>query len=47
MDGKASKPVKQKTAKQRKPMTFSEKLSDTKSRMDKIVKGDDQGYHLK
>ena len=47
MDGKASKPVKQKPAKQRKPMTFSDKLSDTKSRMDKIVKGDDQGYHLK
>jgi hypothetical protein len=47
MVGKKSKPVKQKAAKQQKPMTFEEKLSDTKSRMDKIVKGEDQGYHLR
>ena len=47
MVGKTSKPVKQKTAKQQKPMTFEEKLSDTKSRMKKIVSGNDQGYHLR
>jgi len=47
MAGKKSKPVKQKAAKQQKPMTFEEKLSDTKSRMEKIVKGEDQGYHLR
>ncbi len=47
MAGKTSKSVKQKPAKQKKPMTFDEKLSDTKSRMDKIVKGEDQGYHLR
>jgi len=47
MAGKKSKYVKQKSAKQQKPMTFEEKLSDTKSRMDKIVKGDNQRYHLR
>ena len=47
MVGKKSKPVKQKVAKQQKPMTFEEKLSDTKSRMEKIVSGNDQGYHLR
>ena len=47
MAGKKSKPVKQKVAKQQKPMTFEEKLSDTKSRMEKIVSGNDQGYHLR
>jgi hypothetical protein len=50
MAGKASKSVKQKPIKQKKkqhPMTFEEKLSDTKSRMDKIETGEDQGYHLR
>ncbi len=47
MAGKKGKPVKQKVAKQQKPMTFEEKLSDTKSRMEKIVSGNDQGYHLR
>jgi len=50
MAGKMSKSVKQKPVKQKKPqqpMTFEKKLSDTKSRMDKIVKGEDQGYHLR
>ena len=50
MAGKASKSVKQKPIKQKKkqqPMTFEEKLSDTKSRMEKIVKGNDSGYHLR
>ena len=47
MAGKKGKPVKQKVAKKYKPMTFEEKLSDTKSRMEKIVSGKDQGYHLK
>ena len=27
--------------------TREEKLSDAKIRLDKIVKGDDQGYHLR
>ena len=44
---KKIKSVKQKPAKQKKPMTFEEKLSDTKSRMEKIVSGNDQGYHLR
>jgi len=30
-----------------KPMTFQEKLSDTKARMNKIVEGNDAGYHLR
>ena len=47
MAGKKSKPAKQKASKQQKPMTFEEKLSDTKSRMEKIVDGNDQGYHLR
>ena len=47
MAGKKSKSSKQKSTKQQKPMTFEEKLSDTKSRMEKIVKGNDQGYHLR
>ena len=49
MDGKASKSVKKKPIKQKKnqhPMTFEEKLSDTKGRMNRIVEGDDPGYHL-
>ena len=47
MAGKKSKPVKQKSAKQQKPMTFEEKLSDTKSRMNRIVEGNDPGYHIR
>ena len=50
MAGKASKSVKQKPTKQKKkqqPMTFEEKLSDTKGRMNRIVEGDDPGYHLR
>ena len=47
MVGKKSKPVKQGSVKQQKHMTFEEKLSDTKSRMEKIVSGNDQGYHLR
>ena len=50
MDCKKSKSVKQKPTKQKKnqqPMTFEEKLSDTKSRMNRIVEGDDPGYHLR
>ena len=47
MAGKKVKPIKQKSVKQQKPMTFEEKLSDTKSRMDRIVRGDDRRYHLR
>ena len=50
MAGKASKSVKQKSIKQKKkqqPMTLEEKLSDTKGRMNRIVEGDDPGYHLR
>ena len=47
MAGKKSKPVKKKSAKQQKPMTFEEKLSDTTGRMNRIVEGDDPGYHLR
>ena len=47
MGGKKSKLVKQKPAKQKKPMTFEEKLSDTKGRMNRIVEGNDPGYHLR
>ena len=47
MAGKKSKPVKQKSVRRQKPMTFEEKLSDTKSRMEKIVGVKDQGYHLR
>ena len=43
---KPKKVVKPKS-KSSKPMTFEEKLSDTKARMNKIVEGDDQGYHLR
>ena len=49
MAGKASKAVKQKPIKRKKkqqPMTFEEKLSDTRGRMNRIVEGDDPGYHL-
>jgi len=49
MAGKTKTSAKPKAASKpkNKPMTFEEKLSDTKSRMDKIVKGEDQGYHLR
>jgi hypothetical protein len=47
MAGKKSKSVKLKPTKKQKPMTFEEKLSDTKARMNKIVEGDDQRYHLR
>jgi hypothetical protein len=50
MAGKTSKSVKQKPVKQKKtqnPTTFEEKLSDTKDRMNRIVEGDDPGYHLR
>ena len=47
MAGKKVKPVKQKVEKKNKPMTFQEKLSDTKARMNKIVEGDDARYHLR
>ena len=47
MAGKKVKPVKQKVEKNYKPMTFQEKLSDTKARMNKIVEGDDARYHLR
>ena len=30
-----------------KPMTFEEKLSDTKSRMNRIVEGNDPRYHVR
>ena len=47
MDGKKNKSVKKKSTKKQKPMTFEEKLSDTKGRMNRIVEGNDQGYHLR
>jgi len=49
MAGKTKTSAKPKAASKpkNKPMTFEEKLSDTKSRMDKIVKGEAQGYHLR
>ena len=49
MAGKAKKSVKPKAASKpkNKPMTFEEKLSDTKGRMNRIVEGDDPGYHLR
>ena len=43
---KPKKVVKPKS-KSSKRMTFEEKLSDTKARMNKIVEGDDPGYHLR
>jgi len=46
MAGKKSKSVKQKPEKKQKHVTFEEKLSDTKARMNKIVEGNDPGYHL-
>ena len=49
MAGKAKKSVKPKTVSKpkNKPMTFEEKLSDTKSRMNRIVEGNDPGYHVR
>ena len=42
---KPKKVVKPKS-KSKNPMTFEEKLSDTKSRMNRIVEGNDPGYHV-
>ena len=49
MAGKAKTSVKSKAVSKpkNKPMTFEEKLSDTKSRMNRIVEGDDPGHHLR
>ena len=49
MAGKAKKSVKPKAASKpkNKTRTFEEKLSDTKGRMNRIVEGDDPGYHLR
>jgi len=48
MAGKGKKSIKTKTVNKpkNKPKTFEEKLSDTKARMNKIVEGNDPGYHL-
>jgi hypothetical protein len=46
-DQKSEKPANEKTGNLKKPLTFKEKLSDTKARMNKIVEGDDPGYHLR
>ena len=48
MAGKLKKSAKTKTVNKpkNKPMTLEEKLSDTKSRMNRIVEGNDPGYHL-
>ena len=43
---KPKKVVKPKS-KSKNPMTFKEKLSDTKSRMNRIVEGNDPGYHVR
>ena len=42
---KPKKVVKPKS-KSNKPMTFEEKLSNTKGRVNRIAEGDDPGYHL-
>ena len=49
MAGKAKKSVKPRVVSKpkNKPMTFEEKLSDTKSRMNRIVEGNDPGYHIR
>ena len=47
MAGKKGKPVKQVKAKSQKPPTLEQKLSDTKSRMNRIVEGNDPGYHVR
>ena len=49
MAGKAKTSVKSKAVSKpkNKPMTFEEKLSDTKSRMNRIVEGDDPRHHLR
>ena len=49
MAGEKSKSVKRKPAKQtkaKKPLTLGEKLSDSKDRMNRIVEGNDPGYHI-
>jgi len=40
------KPAKQTKAKHKKPLTLGEKLSDSKDRMNRIVEGNDPGYHI-
>jgi len=49
MAGKIKKSVKPKPSNKstRKPLTFEENLSDTKKRMERIVEGNDPGYHLR
>ena len=44
---KPARSVNKRSVNSNKPRTFEEKLSDTKARMSKIVKGDDAGYHLR
>ena len=44
---KSVKPANEKTGNPKKPLSFKEKLSDTKARMNKIVEGNDQRYHLR
>jgi hypothetical protein len=48
MAGKLKKSAKTKTVNKpkNKPTTLEEKLSDTKSRMNRIVEGDDPRYHV-
>ena len=49
MAGKLKKSAKTKTVNKpkNKPMTLEEKLSDTKSRMNRIVEGNDPEYHVR
>ena len=49
MAGKSKTPVKSKAVSKpkNKPMTSGEKLSDTKSRIGRIVEGNDPGYHVR
>ena len=49
MAGKTKTSTKSKAASKpkNKPMTFEEKLSDIKSRMNRIVEGNDPGYHVR
>ena len=40
------KPANKSKGGSKKPLTLEKKLSDTKSRMNRIAEGDDPGYHL-
>tara|TARA_Y100000310_G_scaffold84078_1_gene80814 strand:+ start:436 stop:594 length:159 start_codon:yes stop_codon:yes gene_type:complete len=40
------KPANKSKGGPKKPLTLEKKLSDTKARMNKIVEGNDPGYHL-